>query len=260
MACHALYGVSSKFGGNTWDFEAWRDDVDWAEALSVNGRCGQGYGDQPAAAEFLQGTLVKAFDTHASTLAAQTWLVSNLNGVNVLRNVASPRGYACLLAKGKAVARWMPSSFLDEYLAGRAPDVFDNEACGTSGGSSGSGTSTPIATAPPGPTGTGPTPTPIPTPPPTYFVYHVENTCLDGACGLHVREGPGYSAYASLGVLSDGTDVQIVCQAEGETVGPSPSSGVSSSIWDNLTSGGWVSDLYIDTPGFGTWTPSIPRC
>jgi hypothetical protein len=31
-------------------------------------------------------------------------------------------------------------------------------------------------------------------------------------------------------------------------------------IWDKLTSGGWVSDLYIDTPGFGMWTPSIPRC
>jgi hypothetical protein len=130
-------------------------------------------------------------------------------------------------------------------------------------GSGGSGTSTPtpIATTPPGSTGTEPTPRPTPVPPPpTYFVYHVENTCLDGACGLHVRAGPGYSSYASLGVLSDGTDVQIVCQAEGETVGPSPSSGVSSSIWDKLTSGGWVSDLYIDTPGFGTWTPSIPRC
>jgi len=39
-----------------------------------------------------------------------------------------------------------------------------------------------------------------------------------------------------------------------------PGSGVSSSIWDKLTSGGWASDLYIDTPGFGTSTPSITRC
>ena len=130
------------------------------------------------------------------------------------------------------------------------------------GDASGTGTSTPVATTPPGSTGTGPTPRPIPvpTPPPTFPVYHVENTCLDGACGLHVREGPGYSNYASLGVVPDGAELQVVCQAEGETVGPSPSSGVSSSIWDKLTSGGWVSDLYVDTPGFGTWTPSIPRC
>jgi hypothetical protein len=155
MACHALYGVSTRFGGNTWDFEAWRDDVDWAEALSFNGRCGQRYGDQPAAAEFLQGTLVKAFDTHASTLAAQTWLVANLNGVNVMRNVASSRGYGCLLAKGKAVARWLPSSFLDEYLAGRAPDVSDDEACGTSstGGSSGGSAQVTLAQGPSAPQG-----------------------------------------------------------------------------------------------------------
>lgn len=125
------------------------------------------------------------------------------------------------------------------------------------------GSTTPGAT--PAPTaGTGPTPAPapgpVPTPPPTYFVYLVENTCLDGACGLHVRTGPGYSNYPSIGVLGDGTEVEIVCQAEGERVGPSPSSGVSSSIWDQLVGGGWVRDLYVNTPGFGTWTPSIPRC
>jgi hypothetical protein len=34
----------------------------------------------------------------------------------------------------------------------------------------------------------------------------------------------------------------------------------SSSVWDKLANGGWVSELYIDTPGFGTWMPSIPRC
>ncbi len=125
------------------------------------------------------------------------------------------------------------------------------------------GSATPsTATTPTIPNGATPSPTPEPepTPTPSYFVYFVENTCRDGACGLHLRAGPGYSSYASLGVLGDGSEVQIVCQTEGETVGPSPSSGVSSSVWDKLTSGAWVSDLYIDTPGFGTWTPTIPRC
>jgi hypothetical protein len=91
-------------------------------------------------------------------------------------------------------------------------------------------------------------------------VYYVENTCRDGACGLHVRSGPGYSSYASIEVLTDGTEVKIVCQALGQEVGPSPSSGVSSAIWDKLTNGGWVSDLYITTPNAGTWSPPIPQC
>lgn len=98
------------------------------------------------------------------------------------------------------------------------------------------------------------------TPPPSYYVYYVENTCRDGACGLHVRSGPGYSSYASIEVLTDGTEVKIVCQALGQEVGPSPSSGVSSAIWDKLTNGGWVSDLYITTPNAGTWSPPIPQC
>ena len=131
MACHALYGVASRFGGNTWDFEAWRKDVDWPTALSVQGRCGQGYGDVPNAASGLQGTLVKSFDTHTSVLSPQTWLVGNLNGLNMRRNVASQRGYGCMVAAGKQVPRWYPSSFLDAYLAANGPAVGDDEACGT---------------------------------------------------------------------------------------------------------------------------------
>jgi hypothetical protein len=91
----------------------------------------------------------------------------------------------------------------------------------------------------------------------TYSVY---GTCADGTCGLTVRSGPGYSSFAALGSLSDGTSVAIACQASGETVGPSRATGVSSSIWDHLTSGGWVSDLYVTTPGAGSWTGGIPRC
>jgi hypothetical protein len=149
MACHALYGVSSAFGGNTWDFEAWRNDVEWAEALSVHGRCGQGYGDVPAAGQFLKGALVKSFDTHASTLAPQAWLVDDLNGL-VRRNVSSTRGYQCLIAGGKAAARWFPSSFLNEYLAAKGPDISDHEACGSPGsvtGGGGPGNSAPSSSA-----------------------------------------------------------------------------------------------------------------
>jgi hypothetical protein len=129
----------------------------------------------------------------------------------------------------------------------------------------------PPAPASPSPSPTpGPSPAPSPTPPTetgptpaqprTYFVYRVYGTCEDGACGLTVRAGPGYSEFASLGALPEGAEVDVVCQATGETVGPSPTTHNSSAIWDELVGGGWVSDLYITTPNVGTWSPPIPQC
>jgi hypothetical protein len=165
MACHALLGVASRFAGNTWDFEAWHQNVDWSDALTVAGRCGQSYGDVPVAAAGLLGKPVRSFDTHASTLAPQTWLVDNLNGVNLKREVATARGVACLTA-GKGDPRWYPSSFLNEYLAANGPAVSEAEACGTAPDGS------PTTPAAPGgsPSSTGstpPSPTPNPTPTPT---------------------------------------------------------------------------------------------
>jgi hypothetical protein len=109
-----------------------------------------------------------------------------------------------------------------------------------------------------------PTPTPG-TPPagpvtPTEFYYSVYGTCADGACGLRVRSGPGYSGFPQIGRLSDGDGIAIVCQTTGETVGPSPTTGNSSAIWDRLSSGGYVSDLYVTTPAIGQFTPGIPSC
>jgi hypothetical protein len=109
-----------------------------------------------------------------------------------------------------------------------------------------------------------PQPTPVtPTPPPagtTTYPHHVFGTCADGACGLKIRSGSGYSWYAQIGSLVDGDAVQVLCQAIGETVGPSPATGNSSAIWDELAGGGWVSDLYIDTPNVGAFSPPIPQC
>ena len=104
-----------------------------------------------------------------------------------------------------------------------------------------------------------PPPTP-PSPSPSFYVYSVYGTCTDGHCGLTIRSGPGYSSYASLGALSEGAEVDVVCQTAGEDVGPSPATGASSTIWDKITSGGWVSDLYLTTPNVGTWSPPIPQC
>ncbi len=92
-----------------------------------------------------------------------------------------------------------------------------------------------------------------------YFVYRVYHTCANGGCGLHVRKGPGYTHYASVGLLHDGEKVKIVCQAVGEPV--SGLGGTSSDVWDRLTNGRWVADYYVDTPGVeGAFSPPIPRC
>jgi hypothetical protein len=92
-----------------------------------------------------------------------------------------------------------------------------------------------------------------------FFVYRVYHTCANGGCGLHVRKGPGYSHYASVGLLHDGEKVRIVCQAVGEPV--SGLNGTSSDVWDRLTDGHWVADYYVDTPGVeGAFSPPIPRC
>jgi hypothetical protein len=133
MACHAFFGVVSGAGGNTWDFEAWHRNVDWSDALTISGRCGQGYGEVPVAAAGLQGKLVRAFDTHASSLAPQTWLVDNLNGIGLRRELASSQGLGCLTAKGKDTPHWYPSGFLDKYLGTNGAVVRDAEACGTAG-------------------------------------------------------------------------------------------------------------------------------
>lgn len=110
---------------------------------------------------------------------------------------------------------------------------------------------------PPPPQSPPPPVAPPPPPPPPFFTHHVYGTCRDGACGLRVRTGPGYSNYSYTHIIYDGDRVDVVCQALGETV----SNGrASSAIWDRQTDGTWVSDFYIDTANIGTWSPPIPRC
>jgi hypothetical protein len=99
---------------------------------------------------------------------------------------------------------------------------------------------------------------PPPPPPPAYYVHHIYNTCADGQCGLNKRAGPGYSNYAKVGGLYDGNEADVACQTTGETV--SSSKFGSTTIWDKLTDGSYVTDLYVDTPGAGAFSPPIPHC
>jgi hypothetical protein len=116
----------------------------------------------------------------------------------------------------------------------------------------------PTPPAPPTPPTPPPAPPSLP-PPPPYYVYQVYGTCADGGCGLHERTGPGYSSFPSVGMLYDGEAVDIVCQTTGELL--TPNHGTASTVWDRLTNGFYVTDVYVDTPGVGgAFSPPIPTC
>jgi hypothetical protein len=112
----------------------------------------------------------------------------------------------------------------------------------------------------PQPTPTQPPPaTQLPPPPPTSYRYYVYHTCANGHCGLNVRTGPGYSAYAVVRILADGNPVDITCQTRGEPV--SGADGSSSNVWDRLVDGNYAADFYVNTPGMtGSFSPPIPQC
>lgn len=92
----------------------------------------------------------------------------------------------------------------------------------------------------------------------TYFPYYVVGTCREEECGLPVRAGPGFSLFGVVGGKHDGDEVDIVCQAAGQTF--VSKFGGSSAVWDKLTDGGWVSDYFVDTPVRGNLSAPIPTC
>lgn len=182
----------------------------------------------------------------------------------------------CLASKGiqkldKDLATWIAQKISSSCTAavianaggyGVALTLFTSPACAPSAvdGPPPTGATAPQGTATPTvPPATSQQPPPPPLVPP-YYAYQAMGTCADGACGLYIRSGPGYSNYAVIGSVRDGDELDVVCQAAGELVGPSPKTGKSSAIWDRLTNGGWVSDLYATTPNVGTWSPPIPQC
>ena len=102
-------------------------------------------------------------------------------------------------------------------------------------------------------------PAPAPSSAPNYYVYYVYHTCANGACGLNLRSGPGYSNYSITRTLVDGDAVDIVCQTTGQSV--SGKDGSSSDVWDKTVQGDYAADFYINTPGTtGSFSPPIPRC
>ncbi|KGN41663.1 glycoside hydrolase domain-containing protein [Knoellia aerolata] len=69
---------------------------------------------------------------------------------------------------------------------------------------------------------------------------------------LNVRSGPS-SAYPIIGSLASGSTVSVICQARGQLVG-------TTSVWDRISTGGYVSDRYVSTPSTTTFSAPLQRC
>jgi uncharacterized protein YraI len=69
---------------------------------------------------------------------------------------------------------------------------------------------------------------------------------------LNARTGPSAS-YSVVRSYSSGSTLSVVCQTSGQKVG-------TTSVWDRLTSGAWVSDYYVSTPSNTGFTSALPRC
>lgn len=72
------------------------------------------------------------------------------------------------------------------------------------------------------------------------------------AAGLNARTGPG-TAHPVVRAHPGRATVKIVCQAPGEKVH-------TSSVWDKLSDGTYVSDYYISTPSKTAFSSPLPRC
>lgn len=88
--------------------------------------------------------------------------------------------------------------------------------------------------------------------------YHVENTCFDGICTVNVCEEPRPCGEDHIDTLREGIAIEIKCQTSGGVV--HGSAGEESRIWDRLSSGFYVSDLFVGETRHGRFTPTIPHC
>lgn len=85
--------------------------------------------------------------------------------------------------------------------------------------------------------------------PPPRCTYPFQVTATGG---LRERTGPGAS-YAAKGSLAGGALAWITCQKSGTKTG-------TTSVWDKLTNGRWVTDYYISTFNKKTYSKPLPRC
>ena len=75
---------------------------------------------------------------------------------------------------------------------------------------------------------------------------------VTSATGVNARSGPGVS-YAVVTSYPAGAAVSVVCQAPGSKVG-------TTSVWDKLPDGSYVTDYYLSTPSSTAYSGLSGRC
>jgi uncharacterized protein YraI len=95
---------------------------------------------------------------------------------------------------------------------------------------------------------------PQPPPPPGGNQYRIAWT---GGLGVYPRTSTSMSASKVSPALAEGAVVTISCETTGETV--TDTAGYTSSLWDQLDSGYYVANVYINT-GTNDRTPGVPDC
>ncbi|WP_166350161.1 glycoside hydrolase domain-containing protein [Phytoactinopolyspora limicola] len=70
---------------------------------------------------------------------------------------------------------------------------------------------------------------------------------------LNARTGPGSSYPTKGNPLPRGSLAYVMCQAPGNKVG-------TTSVWNKLRDGRWVSDYYVSSRSNTSWSTPVPRC
>jgi transcriptional regulator with XRE-family HTH domain len=80
--------------------------------------------------------------------------------------------------------------------------------------------------------------------------------------GVFRYRSPDVSGDTDKATYHEQTPVAIVCQARHRRLVADPSTGKSSAVWDNLSDGYWIPDLYTDLPKVDGGAPplGIPLC
>lgn len=79
-----------------------------------------------------------------------------------------------------------------------------------------------------------------------YPLYHTTHA-------VNERTGPGFG-FSVVATLPRNTGVRVVCQVRSRSVVN------GSAIWDRLTDGRYVTDFYVSTPAYATFSPGLARC
>ena len=78
-----------------------------------------------------------------------------------------------------------------------------------------------------------------------------------GGGGVQPMSGTSVSSGTDGSVLPDGLVVTVTCETSGQTL--TDSANFTSGLWDQLTSGAYIPNVYIDTQVNGA-TPGLPAC